>query len=80
MSEKIEDGGPAFPVQSSTWDYKGLTARDWFASQALAGIGTWMPVPSHGTPSLHSVETLKARAEYAYKQADAMLEARKGGA
>lgn len=42
MSEKIDDGGPAFPMQGQPEDryegYLGMTLRDWFAGQALAGI------------------------------------------
>ena len=56
-----------------------LELRDWFAGQALTALGTWMPVPKSGHPSLHSDETLKSRAEIAYRQADAMLLARKAG-
>lgn len=60
--------------------HPGMSLRDWLASQALVGLGTWMPVPTYGHPSLHSPETLKARAEIAYAQADAMIAARKAGA
>lgn len=46
MSDEINDGGPAFPVPSyvnadgETWESKpqGMTLRDWFAGQALAGM------------------------------------------
>lgn len=31
-----KDGGPAFPVDSS--GISGMSLRDWFAGQALAGI------------------------------------------
>lgn len=50
--------------------------RDLFAILALVGLGTWMPVPKTGYPSLHSDETLKARDDVAYRQADAMIAAR----
>jgi len=81
MSEKIEDGGYAFPVQSSTWDYKGITVRDWFAGQADV---PWNAVIE--TLSIKGIEnpTVKQMAEYRalmkYAEADAMLAARKGGA
>ena len=42
---KINDGGPAFPVPMVPWqdgfinvECAGMTVRDWFAGQALAGI------------------------------------------
>lgn len=57
----------------------GMSLRDYFAGQALVGIGTWMPVPEVGYPHLMSQETLKQRSEWAYAQADAMIAARKGG-
>jgi len=38
---KINDGGPAYPLQSIGPDfapgYSGMSLRDWFAGQALAG-------------------------------------------
>ena len=42
--KKVNDGGPAFP--ETRWDDKtrqdvqwtGMTLRDWFAGQALAGL------------------------------------------
>ncbi|MDX1117060.1 hypothetical protein GOL29_03290 [Sinorhizobium medicae] len=74
MSDKIEDGGSAFPVQSSTWDYKGLTVRDWFAGQALAGL------LASGMTYGGSSTNRGAVANDAYAHADAMLAARKAGA
>lgn len=52
--------------------------RDMFAGQALLSIGTWMP--SGNSADLTKPENLKARAEWAFAQADAMIAARKGGA
>lgn len=84
---KIEDGGPAFPGgefepqhggsnDREPWN-AGMTLRDYLAGQALVGIGTWMP---NGTSlSLTTLDNLRARAEWAYAQADAMIVARKGG-
>ena len=86
MSDKIEDGGPAFPrppalefVERNGEVRKewvrgpdGISARDWFAGQALAG---WMA----STPENYLVDETKS-AELAYIVADAMLAARKAGA
>lgn len=73
---------PAFPRSYVADGHNGMTLRDYFAAQALIGIGTWMPVetkaPYHHQPDLKSDEVLNARAEWAYRQADAMLRA--GGA
>jgi hypothetical protein len=70
---KINDGGPAFP---STIQYfpddknaneeQGMTLRDWFASQAMAGL----------VPYVVKGATFENVAEDAYKAADAMLRAR----
>lgn len=37
---KINNGGPAFPLPYSTYHdtQRGMTLRQWFAGQALAGI------------------------------------------
>lgn len=61
------------PEKSATIDADTAWLRDQMAMAALQGIGTWMP---RGCTSMNNDETLKARAEWAYRQADAMLEAR----
>lgn len=39
MSEPINDGGPAFPNNDAHGcAFPGMTLRDWFAGQALAGF------------------------------------------
>ena len=58
----INDGGPAFPVDRS----HGMTLRDWFAGQALAGLVSYVVEGA----------TFENVAEDAYKAADAMLAAR----
>lgn len=72
------DGGPAFPCQSFEYDAgirvpvfeHGMTLRDWFAGQALAGIaGMAMCVRSDDWPDDRC-------SAYAYELADAMLAAR----
>jgi hypothetical protein len=71
MSAQIDDGGPAFPEPSRSWQYasNGMTLRDWFAGQALAAMELWSGVkPSH----------VGQFADAAYRYADAMIAARKG--
>ena len=71
------DGGPAFPVDGFPGDnffpqvkpHKGMTLRDYFAGQALAGV--MVASPEGGWCGW---------AHDAYKLADAMLAARGGGA
>lgn len=73
---KIRTGGPAFPLSDSTiTDYqnyndKGMTLRDWFAGQALAGV----------MASDYDPQTWERYATVAYQVADAMIvERAKGG-
>lgn len=63
----------AFPVAPGDVPYwqPGMTLRDYFAAQALASVGTWMP--AHGGYDLGSKAAMHARALWAYEQADAML-------
>jgi len=73
MSDKVDDGGPAFPsghidvgadkVESATHD--GMTLHQYYAGQALAGC-----LASNMDPS--------AAVRTAWLTADAMLAARKG--
>jgi hypothetical protein len=69
MSEPINDGGPVFPNSHDARACYGMSLRDYFAGQALAGMGaqirkTWGPleVPHE-----------------CYAMADLMLEKRKAG-
>ena len=62
------DGGPAFPVGSGDMrDPVGMTLRDYFAAKAMQGL---MASPSDPA-------SVEIAAEWSYKVADAMLEARK---
>lgn len=70
------DGGPAFPsgvlgdCREADLDaiYTGMSLRDWFAGQALAGI--------QANPHFDLVHGEEYTAERAYAYADAMLSAR----
>lgn len=83
MSEKkrIEDGGPAFPrpigqvrtdpgSASYNEGQRGMSLRDWLAGMALSGILAAVP---------EDQDEIQV-ADIAYRMADAMLAARKGGA
>ena len=72
MSQPIDDGGPAFPIPASESNYyqEGMALRDWFAGHALAGNLAYPCVDS----------SPESEAIMAYRYADAMLAARKGGA
>ncbi len=68
------DGGPAYPMISwktpdgmvTMQHSEGMTLRDWFAGQALAGMTT--------RQSFHAIED--AAATQAYAMADAMISER----
>jgi hypothetical protein len=60
----INDGGPAFP-RPMVAAAPGMTLRDWFAGQALAGISAQYGT---GDAAMIAVEC--------YEHADAMLAAR----
>jgi hypothetical protein len=75
---KTNDGGPAFPrcntpdIVSGGWT-DGMTLRDYFAAAALTGcLASW---------NTDHPLNIEIAADYAYRQADAMLaEREKGGA
>lgn len=92
-TKKIEDGGPAFPqldvtacerdghgdlIDPFTSAAGGMSLRDWFAGQALAGM---LAMPEHENGNFHNNcgEAFIGPARYAYRMADAMLAARKAG-
>lgn len=68
MSEPINDGGPAFPVTEDAWENFGMSLRDYFAGQALAGA---ISNPEYGIGLGKT-----GIAEECYSIADAMISAR----
>ena len=76
MSIPINDGGPAFPVQSiysedHGTNSRGMTLRDYFAGQALTNVDVRIPMSD-----LDDTPSPRAIANYMYVIADAMLAAR----
>lgn len=61
---KIDDGGPAFPTEPNTqsgfYSHHGMSLRDWFAGQFIAG-------------NISSTRFFDELAAEAYGMADAML-------
>ena len=70
MAETKDNGGPAFPVEVSTRfpATAGMSLRDYFAGQALAGFASDMDVDA---------AACRYAADRAYRLADAMLAERK---
>ena len=66
MSNKIFDGGPAFPSPGA---FDGMSLREW-RKHGLAVSG------SVAYANFHESDDARTAAEYAYRVADAMLEAR----
>ena len=72
-----DNGGPAFPrpfsrdelTETFANDQEGMSLRDYFAAKAMAAAAT--------NPKGADGFTFEQRAEWAYQQADAMLEVRK---
>jgi hypothetical protein len=80
MSTERNTGGPAFAYGNhEQGGDAGMSLRDWFAGQALAGIAFQIPTTdvgkiSSGEKKVHLVGSA------AYAIADALLAAREGGA
>lgn len=73
MTAERNDGGSAFPLApQDTHPEWGMTLRDWFAGQALAGL-TANPEEAKGTRNLSLAKTTETAAKAAYLLADAML-------
>jgi hypothetical protein len=71
VSAPTNDGGPAFPREENAYHTgsHGMTLRDWFAGQALAGI-----LINYTTAKFGIGEDICAK--HAYEFADAMIAAR----
>lgn len=81
MSNKINDGGHAFPTLFIEPDYgsgyRGMTLRDYFAAAALQAIIS--SALSEGTKTMYNIrkpDFLECLSLDAYAHADAMLKAR----
>ena len=70
MSEKKNDGEPAFPsgCEPTKYTNPGMTLRDWFAGRAMAAYC--------GSAEWREDTTQEQTAKAAYRMADAMLVAR----
>ena len=85
MNDERADGGPAFPRpvghvttgQMNVREQAGMSLRDWFAGQALAGImAADIKIPD-ALGALNEVRhTPDAIAKASYDYADAMLKGR----
>lgn len=68
MSDERNDGGDAFPQYDYGNRGRGMTLRDWFAGQALAGI-----IAAHAHPSSNGHPSDHSASKWSYEYADAML-------
>lgn len=82
---KRDDGGPAFPTEPNTqpghFAHHGMTLRDWFAGQALAGMlaNGFQPDEAFKRNGLGAKRDWgkDTYVSASYRLADAMLAARK---
>ncbi len=80
MSERKNDGGPAFPSQANNTDkFEGMSLRDWFAGQAIIGVLGAYADPNARSRAKANGEGATHMAEAAYVIADAMLAERAKG-
>lgn len=90
MADRIDNGGPAFPVAAeffaggdmATPAFPGMTLRDYFAAQAMQGeLASMRDAEGEicGVSLDASDDTLHRLTKHWYRLADAMLRARGGG-
>lgn len=77
MKTERDDGGPAFPWGEQGVRIGGMSLRDYFAAQALAGLAAHGPHPD--LVRMTEAELAATFATAAYNMADAMLAARNRG-
>lgn len=75
-SETKNDGGAAFPFDMNAFPHPGMSLRDYFAGQALAGIMASRDMYLAIMADRGSVDPEIAVAKACNDQADAMLKAR----
>ena len=85
MKQKIETGGPAFPVSTAeaseghqdgpnTWQFPGMTLRDYFAAKAMPSC--YAEYCAYANAQGYSEDWKMGVALDSYAMADAMLKAR----
>ena len=74
MTNKIDDGGAAFPMPATTLDtsQKGMSLRDHFAGLAMQGDIAGLSINLYQ----YEDDEMLTKAEAAYRMADAMLKVR----
>jgi hypothetical protein len=79
MSDTQDGGGPAFPAtpEQDAQGFCGMSLRDYFAGQALAGLRAARLQTGGAYPSENKLWSSGECARLAYRDADAMLKARK---
>ena len=83
MTDKPNDGGPAFPIETTATPYaSGLSIRDWFAGQALEPPESWLRMmrevdrarnPHNDSYKPSPRTDFQLVAEWKYAHADAMI-------
>lgn len=88
MGDAINDGGPVHPIPEVRGPdgcglvegWHGMSLRDWFAGQALAGICASKLIVDHAGTNTTDAEFVAGVARRSFMFADAMLKASTEGA